>query len=82
MCEFCSYGPNSSHKQHTGDQGDLRFAGFFSPEAIEIAIRSSHQAATNDVNSSSNSNSSNNNNDISRSSDDEENDGEASDDGT
>ena len=76
MCEFCSYGPNSSHKQHTGDQGDLRFAGFFSPEAIEIAIRRSHQAA---VNNSSNSN---NNNDISRSSDDEENDGEASDDGT
>ena len=81
MCEFCSYGPNSSHKQHTGDQGDLRFAGFFSPEAIEIAIRSSHQAASNNVNSS-NSNSNNNNNDISRPSDDEENDGEASDDGT
>ena len=81
MCEFCSYGPNSSHKQHTGDQGDLRFAGFFSPQAIEIAIRRSHQAASNNVNSS-NSNSNNNNNDISRSSDDEENDGEASDDGT
>ena len=81
MCEFCSYGPNSSHKQHTGDQDDLRFAGFFSPEAIEIAIRSSHRAeASNNVNSSNNSN--NNNNDISRSSDDEENDGEASDDGT
>ena len=79
MCEFCSYGPNSSHKQHTGDQGDLRFAGFFSPEAIEIAIRRSHQAASNNVNSS---NSNTNNNDISRSSDDEENDGEASDDGT
>ena len=79
MCEFCSYGPNSSHKQHTGDQGDLRFAGFFSPQAIEIAIRRSHQAASNNVNSS---NSNTNNNDISRSSDDEENDGEASDDGT
>ena len=79
MCEFCSYGPNSRKQQHTGDQGDLRFAGFFSPEAIEIAIRSSHQAASNNVNSS---NSNTNNNDISRSSDDEENDGEASDDGT
>ena len=80
MCEFCSYGPNSSsRKQHTGDQGDLRFAGFFSPQAIEIAIRS-HRAAANNVNSICSNN--NNNNDISRSSDGEENDGEASDDGT
>lgn len=39
MCEFCSIGPDS--RQHGGDQTDLRFSGFFSPEAIEAAVRQS-----------------------------------------
>lgn len=47
MCEFCSLGPNSN--QHGRDESDLRFAGFFSAEAIEAAVR---QAAANSSNSS------------------------------
>ena len=38
MCEFCSDGPTSS-RQNNGDSSDLRFAGFFSAEAIEAAVR-------------------------------------------
>lgn len=44
MCEFCSYGPNSSHD---GDQNDLRFAGFFSSEAIDAAVRQATEGTSN-----------------------------------
>jgi len=37
MCEFCSNGPNSN--LHGADERDSRFTGFFSPEAIEAALR-------------------------------------------
>jgi len=39
MCDLCGIGPNS--RQHGGDQTDLRFAGFFSADAIEAAVRQS-----------------------------------------
>jgi len=48
MCEFCSLGPNSS-RQHGADRSDLRFAGFFSAEAIEAAVRQA-QASSNNLN--------------------------------
>ena len=44
MCEFCSFGPNSSHD---GDQTDLRFAGFFSSEAIDAAVRQATEGMSN-----------------------------------
>ena len=45
MCEFCSFGPNST--QHNGDQKDLRFAGFFSSEAIDAAVRKAMEGSNN-----------------------------------
>jgi hypothetical protein len=39
MCEFCSTGPNNANR----DQFDPSFAGFFSPAAIENAVRRSRQ---------------------------------------
>jgi len=57
MCEFCSIGPNNKQqRQHGNDSSDLRFAGFFSPEAIEAAIRQ--------ADSRKNSHNTNNNNHI------------------
>ena len=47
MCEFCSEGPNS--RQHGGDQNDLRFAGFFSAEAIEAAVQRSQAGRRGDA---------------------------------
>ena len=35
MCQFCSVGP----RQLQHDSSDTRFAGFFSADAIEAAIR-------------------------------------------
>ncbi len=35
MCQFCSVGP----RQLQHDSSDIRFAGFFSADAIEAAIR-------------------------------------------
>lgn len=70
MCEFCSFGPNSS-RQHGGDSSDLRFAGFFTADAIEAAVR---QASIN-----ANSNSDSNDGDGVSS---EENAGDEDDDGT
>ena len=40
MCEFCSYGPNTSSNR---DRLDPSFAGFFSPAAIEDAVRRAKQ---------------------------------------
>ena len=69
MCQFCSVGPSN---QHGGDSTDLRFAGFFSADAIEAAIRQAnrnrnHRGETN-TNTTNNNDSScivnnNNNND-------------------
>ena len=66
MCQFCSVGPSN---QHGGDSTDLRFAGFFSADAIEAAIRQAnrnrnHRGETN-INNNNDSNSvvNNNNND-------------------
>ena len=69
MCEFCSDGPTSS-RQNNGDQTDLRFAGFFSADAIEAAVR---QARINldDIDDGA-----------SRSGSDDEDSGEEDDDGT
>lgn len=41
MCQFCSVGPSSQH-----DSTDLRFAGFFSADAIEAAIRQASRRNT------------------------------------
>lgn len=72
MCEFCSLGPNSS-RQHNGDQNDLRFAGFFSSDAIEAAVRQAGAGANVEIHE----------NDSDAGSASEENgDGEEDDDGT
>ena len=57
MCEFCS-GPNNL--EHGRDQQDASFAGFFSSDAIDAAVR---QANTNSRSSSKR--------DVSRSGDDD-----------
>ena len=50
MCEFCNFGPTASQQQHGGDQTDLRFAGFFSAEAIEAAVRQAEANVRNNNN--------------------------------
>lgn len=42
MCEFCSIGPSSSRDR---DSSDARFAGFFSADAIEAAVRQAAKTA-------------------------------------
>ena len=49
MCEFCSIGPNSN-QPHGRDESDLRFAGFFSADAIEAAVRQSSNSQVNNNN--------------------------------
>jgi hypothetical protein len=44
MCEFCSYGPNSSSNR---DHLNPSFAGFFSSAAIEDAVRRAKQSKSN-----------------------------------
>mmetsp|Transcript_30852 Transcript_30852/g.66811 ORF Transcript_30852/g.66811 Transcript_30852/m.66811 type:complete len:80 (-) Transcript_30852:1117-1356(-) len=51
MCEFCSFGPNSSRRNHGDDGGpDDAFGatgssmGFFSSDAIEAAVRQANEA--------------------------------------
>jgi hypothetical protein len=41
MCEFCSYGPNSTSNR---DHLNPSFAGFFSAAAIEDAVRRAKQS--------------------------------------
>ena len=42
MCEFCSVGPNTKHKDR--DTNDpFSFGGFFSSDAINEAVRASKQ---------------------------------------
>jgi hypothetical protein len=40
MCEFCSFGPNSTSDP---DSRHHQFAGFFSADAIEAAVRQAQQ---------------------------------------
>lgn len=40
MCEFCSFGPNTSSDP---DSRHHQFAGFFSADAIEAAVRQAQQ---------------------------------------
>ena len=79
MCEFCSLGPNS--RQHGGDATDLRFAGFFSAEAIDSAVRQA-EADRNSSSSSSDNGVSNRPGGRDAGSDDEEVGEEEDDDGT
>jgi hypothetical protein len=44
MCEFCSIGPNSANRDHLNPS----FAGFFSPAAIEDAVRRARENAEGD----------------------------------
>ena len=41
MCEFCSFGPNSSRQNHGEDAFGM---GFFSADAIEAAVRQATEA--------------------------------------
>jgi hypothetical protein len=40
MCEFCSFGPNTNLDP---DARVVEFAGFFSADAIEAAVRQAQQ---------------------------------------
>ena len=40
MCEFCSFGPNTILDP---DSRHEQFAGFFSPDAIEAAVRQAQE---------------------------------------
>ncbi len=53
MCQFCSVGP----RQLQHDSSDTRFAGFFSADAIEAAIRqaNNNRGRGGDINNSANS---------------------------
>lgn len=42
MCEFCSFGPNSN-RQDKDANDPFAFGGFFSPDAINEAVRVSKQ---------------------------------------
>jgi len=44
MCEFCS-GPNTL--EHGRDQQDASFAGFFSSDAIDAAVRQANNKSSN-----------------------------------
>ena len=41
MCEFCSFGPNSSRQNHGEDAFSM---GLFSAEAIDQAVRQANEA--------------------------------------
>ena len=41
MCEFCSFGPNSSRQNHGEDAFGM---GFFSADAIDQAVRQANEA--------------------------------------
>ena len=45
MCEFCN-NPLSNNKQNDKDAQHVEFAGFFSSDAIDAAIRQTAAAAT------------------------------------
>ena len=45
MCEFCSTGPSTSNRDH--DSRNPHFAGFFSADAIEAAIRTARRQESN-----------------------------------
>ncbi len=42
MCEFCSFGPNTKHKDRDAND-PFAFGGFFSSDAINEAVRASKQ---------------------------------------
>lgn len=43
MCEFCSYSGSTADRDST----DVRFRGFFTPEAIDAAVRKAAAAKQN-----------------------------------
>mmetsp|Transcript_1409 Transcript_1409/g.2574 ORF Transcript_1409/g.2574 Transcript_1409/m.2574 type:complete len:81 (-) Transcript_1409:2143-2385(-) len=80
MCEFCIGPPSAQQKQHGADEADLRFAGFFSAEAIEAAVRQAEaNVRSHDTN---NDNDSDDNNNEERGKKDDDDGGEEEDDGT